>query len=120
VRKSGEDYVPVQTWDDLAFITNRVDVQGNETGWKRLLVEIIAHLNELFESGQIQGRQFIKAYASGGIAELVLQNHAGVAEALRIAAREDGAMNDRITLWWSKVEAEYDEDDRFLALSKGA
>ena len=118
VRDTGGVYAPVHTWSDCSFITDRADVQRHEADWKRLLSQIISHLNDLFDSGRLQGRQFIEAYSSGGITDLILQNAAGVAAALQQAARADAGLNDGITLWWSQVAREYALEDRFSALAR--
>mgnify|MGYP001002935945 CR=1 FL=1 len=54
-------YVRSQTWDDLADISTRTSVVRNRARWEELAGRIIGYLNDLFDRGTLQGRQFIDA-----------------------------------------------------------
>lgn len=111
-------YAVEKTWDDLEHITTRAMVSEHEAEWKALLEAIINDLNELFETGSLEGRQFIESYVSDGVINLILRNHGSVTEALKEAAAADGSLDNRITLWWERVRQEYSTTSRFDALAQ--
>lgn len=102
-------YNRTQCWPDLADITARTSVVANRQRWEALAAEIFYHLNDLFDRGTLQGRQFIDAYRSGGITALIMENAGNSAEALAAAARRDVALRAGMTLWWNRYRAEYAE-----------
>lgn len=101
------EFVRSHAWDDLADITTRTAVAGNRHRWEALAAEIFYYLNDLFDRGSLQGRQFIDAYRSGGVTELIMENAGLVAEALTAAARRDARLRAKMTLWWDRSRAEY-------------
>ena len=103
-----DEFIRSKTWDDLADITTRTGVVGNRKRWEALADEIFQHLNDLFDRGSLQGRQFIDAYRSGGVTALIMENSGLVAEALTGAARRDSSLRAEMTLWWDRSRAEYD------------
>jgi hypothetical protein len=112
------EYLLAQEWNDLADITSRHAVNGQRARWLSLLNEIIAVLNNMFESGQLEGRPFVEAYRSGGITALIMEHSDLVAEELSHAARRDSALRDDITLWWDQYQAEYGGDTAINVLAK--
>lgn len=102
-----DEYVRSHAWDDLADVTTRTAVVGNRKRWEALAGEIFRHLNDLFDRGSLQGRQFIDAYRSGGVTALIMENAGSVAEALIAAARRDARLRAEMTLWWDRSRAEY-------------
>ena len=94
-------------WSDLADIGTRSGVLPNRSRWETLAEEIIGYVNDLFDSGSLEGRQFIEAYRSGGITSLILQNYGLVADRLRHAAARDHILRSEIALWWARHQAEY-------------
>ena len=97
----------VEQWNDLADITTRTAVVPNRARWEALVSVIISHLNDLFDRGSLEGRQFIEAYRSGGITGLIMENAGEVKDALVAAARQDGRLRAQMILWWDLYQAEY-------------
>jgi hypothetical protein len=102
-----DEFTCVHQWDDLSDITTRTAVPANRRRWQTLAEEIIAHLNGLFDSGSLEGRQFIEAYRSGGVTALIMENAGDVTDALTTAARRDATLRNEMTLWWNRYGAEY-------------
>jgi len=108
VRDPGSDnFVLFQDWNDLRDITTRAQVRENRQRWETLATTIIASLNDLFDRGTLEGRQFIEAYRSGGITSLIMENSGDVKEALINTARRDAGLRNQMTLWWDFYSAEY-------------
>lgn len=102
-----DEYVRSQEWSDLADIKTRAGVVGSRHRWEALAETIFGFLNDLFDRGSLEGRQFIDAYRSGGITALIMENAGQVAEALVDAARRDVTLRAEMTLWWDRYRAEY-------------
>lgn len=94
-------------WDDLAYITNRESVIPNRNAWEKLAADIISYINDLFDRGTLEGRQFVDAYRSGGITSLIMENTDVVANALQEASKRDSKLKAEITLWWELYKSEY-------------
>jgi hypothetical protein len=108
VRNADNDtYRLANQWDDLSDITTRTSVVPNRARWESLATQIVAHLNDLFDRGSLEGRQFIDAYRSGGVTALIMENANEVTEALKAAARIDGRLRNEMILWWDRYGAEY-------------
>lgn len=101
------EFVRKHAWDDLSDIATRTAVIGNRHRWETLAADIFYYLNDLFDRGTLQGRQFIDAYRSGGITALIMENAGLVSEALTAAARRDARLRAKMTLWWDRSRAEY-------------
>jgi hypothetical protein len=104
---AADQYVRTQVWDDLADITTRTAVVGNRHRWEAMAAQIVGHLNDLFDRGSLEGRQFIDAYRSGGVTALIMENAGTVADALTAAARRDARLRAEMILWWDRYKAEY-------------
>ncbi len=102
-----DDYAMAKEWDDLADIRSRPMVVARRRRWEALAGEILGYVNDLFDRGSLEGRQFIEMYRSGGITGLIMENSGLVAEALRVAARRNTALRDEIVLWWDRSGEEY-------------
>ena len=102
-----EEFRRREVWDDLSHISDRTSVQQYTQGWKNLASKIVSYMNDLFDRGGLEGRQFIDAYRSGGVTSLLMENTAGVADALREAALQDSRLKAEITLWWNRHRNEY-------------
>jgi len=100
-------YFRKKEWSDLSDITTRAGVASNRVRWERLATEIIGYLNDLFDGGTLEGRQFIDAYRSGGVTNLIMENAEEVTEALKEAARRDARLRSEMILWWDRYSAEY-------------
>jgi hypothetical protein len=105
-------------WTDLSDIMTRATVRENRLRWEALGRDILQTINALFAGGDLEGRQFVEAYRSGGPSNLILANAGLVAEALEEAARRDRTFRAEVTLWWSMHQAEYDGTDPFTALAR--
>lgn len=100
-------FVCSHAWSDLADITTRTAVVRNRARWEALAETIFGYLNDLFDRGTLQGRQFIDAYRSGGVTALIMENAGQVAEALVEASKRDSALRAGMILWWNRYQAEY-------------
>lgn len=108
VRNAGTGaFVRNQAWSDLADITTRTAVVRNRARWEALAETIFGYLNDLFDRGTLEGRQFIDAYRSGGVTALIMENAGQVAEDLVQAARRDATLRAEMTLWWDRYQKEY-------------
>lgn len=107
VRSADSTFVRSQVWSDLADITTRTGVVSNRQRWEALAETIFGYLNDLFDRGSLEGRQFIDAYQSGGVTALIMENAGQVAESLIAAARRDRTLRAEMTLWWNRYQAEY-------------
>ena len=102
-----DTFVWSQAWSDLSDITTRAGVISNRHRWEVLAETIFGYLNDLFDNGTLEGRQFIDAYESGGVTGLIMENAGQVAEALVEASRRDVTLRSEMTLWWNRYQAEY-------------
>lgn len=100
-------FVRSHVWNDLADIGTRAAVAGNRQRWEAMAEAIFGHLNDLFDRGSLEGRQFIDAYQSGGITALIMENSGLVADSLTEAARRDRTLRSEMILWWDSYQAEY-------------
>ncbi len=100
-------FVRSHVWSDLADITTRPAVIRHRARWEAMAEAIFGYLNDLFDRGTLQGRQFIDAYRSGGVTALIMENAGQVAEALVEASRRDATLRAEMTLWWHRYQAEY-------------
>lgn len=94
-------------WSDLDDIASRSSVLSNRSRWEKLASEIISYLNDLFDRGSLEGRQFIDAYRSGGVTAMIMENSGLVADALLAETKKNSAFKAQVTLWWEKYSAEY-------------
>ena len=113
-----DQFVLENEWSDLADITERKSVLPSRQRWENLTADIIGYLNDLFDRGSLEGRQFIDAYRSGGITALIMENSDLVADSLRNAVLIDGNLRAEVVLWWDKYKAEYSNKSREKALAQ--
>lgn len=111
-------FVIGKEWADLADITTRARVLPNRNRWEKLARNIINYMNDLFDHGALEGRQFIEAYRSGGITTLIMENADLVAKALVNAEKSDATLRAEIILWWDKYKLEYSGGQREAVLAK--
>ena len=104
---STDRFTLAKEWPDLADIRARSSVLPNRARWQELAERITFELNDLFDTGSLEGRRFVDAYRSGGIISLILDNYGLVADALAHAARQDVILRSKLTVWWAKHRAEY-------------
>ncbi len=105
--QASENYVLENTWSDLADITDRESVASNRQRWEQVAGSIVGYLNDLFDRGVLEGRQFIDSYRSGGITTLIMENTGLVEQALKESAKRDAELRARMTLWWNQFQTEY-------------
>ena len=108
----------VEEWNDLADITTRTAIVSNRHRWEGLATEIVGYLNDLFDRGELEGRQFIEAYRSGGVTALIMENAGEVKDSVIIAARQDARLRAEMALWWDRYEAEYGFNTKEEALAQ--
>lgn len=94
-------------WSDLSDISRRAQVTTTRMRWQTLATQIIGHLNDMFDRGALEGRQFIEAYRSGGVTSLIMENAGEVAETLVSTSRRDAIFRAEMILWWNRYQAEY-------------
>jgi len=116
--RQADTYTCKKRWDTLAHIRSRDSVASNRAQWEALATEIINYVNDLFDRGSLEGRQFVEAYRSGGITSLIMANTDDVASALQTAARREANLRAEITLWWERHKSEYGGDDQYKKLAQ--
>lgn len=104
-------FVRDHVWSDLSDITTRGSVASNRVRWQAVASQIFNYLNDLFDNGNLEGRQFIEAYRSGGVTTLILENASEVSEALILAGRRNSTFKSQMILWWDRYRAEYAHGD---------
>ena len=105
-------------WNDLSDISTRNEVLINIQRWKDLAKEIFLYLNDLFDRGKLEGRQFIDAYRSGGVTSLIMENTDEVADALSKEMKQNAILRAEIILWWDRYKAEYGRGTKEKVLAK--
>lgn len=103
----------IKQWNDLSDIRDKKSVVNNSDLWKQQANEIIDYVNDLFDRGAIEGRQFIEAYKSGGITSLIMENTDEVAEFLQNTTRTNLDLKAKIILWWECYKSEYGGGDNY-------
>lgn len=117
--RQGDTYACRKKWDALAHIKTRDSVVNHRAQWEAVATDIINHVNDLFDRGSLEGRQFVEAYRSGGITALIMENTNDVVAALQTAARRDANLRAEITLWWERHKSEYGGgDDQYKKLAQ--
>jgi hypothetical protein len=112
------EFVRSHVWNELEDITTRGAVVANRQRWENLADVIFYFLNDLFDTGRLQGRPFIEAYRSGGVTALVMENSGQVADSLLAASRRDWRLRSEIALWWDRYQAEYNHEPMEQVLAK--
>lgn len=105
-------------WSALADINTRSAVLSNRSRWEALATEIFNYLNDLFDRGELEGRQFVEAYRSGGVTALILDNSSEVRDALVDAMRRKSVFRSQVTVWWNNYRAEYGGKEKEQVLAK--
>lgn len=113
-----DTYVLENTWSDLADIAHRKSVAPNRERWEQMAGDIVGYLNDLFDRGELEGRQFIDSYRTGGITALIMENKDLVENALKDAARRDSKLRAEMTLWWDRYQTEYIGNQMELVLAQ--
>lgn len=111
-------FTVTKEWSDLSDVLVRSSVVANRHRWEGLAEEIVGHMNDLFDRGTLEGRQFIDAYRSGGVTKLILENSGQVENALRHVGQRNATFRAEMVLWWDRYNSEYDFDTMEAALSQ--
>lgn len=106
------------SWDNLSDLKNRKEVLGARLRWESLALEIFNYLNDLFDRGVLEGRQFIEAYKSGGVTSLILENADSVEDALIRKSHTDVSFRSEMIIWWEKYRSEYQGSSMGKVLGK--
>lgn len=104
---SNDTFVRTNVWSELGDVTSRGEVVRNRARWEGLAEQIFDYLNDLFDRGALEGRQFIDAYRSGGVTSLIMENAGCVAESIVDSAQRDATFRAEMVLWWDRYQAEY-------------
>lgn len=104
--------VILREWTELGDITRRSLVLSNRERWEALAERILATVNDLLASGDIEGRPFIESYRTGGITSLLMVNAPELEQALRRAAIADTDFDAAMESWWISHSAEYAKGTR--------
>jgi len=104
------NYTPARSWS-VSGIQSREEVEENRDDWIDKLIEILRDLNELFERGELNSRNFIKTFSETEIIDIILENSNTVAEGLKGKARRDSSFNAEVTIWWKSVKNEYPQEE---------
>lgn len=115
--KTGEFSIEFE-WDELADIKDRNSVSANRQRLEALAEKVFEYLNDLFEGGQLEGRQFVEAYRSGGVTQLIMENASSVEEELQNAANQNSILKAQVTLWWHRYKSEYGSTSTYQALAQ--
>lgn len=111
IKDDSGNFVFKKAWDELHDIKARRDVLRNKKRWEALTKTIIEELNELFYSGDLEGRRFIDVYESGGLTSLIMQNSAVVAEAINKKSSESSYFKSQLTIWKLRFKSEYGQSN---------
>lgn len=99
-------------WTDLADISSRSLVISNRARWEALAEVILATINDLLTTGEIEGRPFIESYRTGGITGLLMVNAPELEAALKRGAIADTDFDAEMESWWISHGAEYSKGTR--------
>lgn len=118
VRTRSGSFTHHKRWSELADVKSRNAVAGSRGRWESLAEEILGYVNAMFDSGALEGRQFIEAYKSGGVTSLIMENCGDVEAVLRDASGRDSRLRAEITVWWTRYRAEYAKGEPLQILSQ--
>ena len=107
LERNSDAFVMVKEWTELGDITHRSLVLPNRARWEALAETILATVNDLLSSGDIEGRPFIESYRTGGITSLLMANAPELEHALHRAAIADTDFDAAMESWWISHSAEY-------------
>ncbi len=111
-RDESDKFICSKRWDSLSHIRTRNSVLKNRVEWEALAAEILEYINDLFDRGSLEGRQFVEAYKSGGVTSLIMENTDEIANALQASSNRDANLKAKITLWWNRYRSEYGGKNR--------
>ncbi|MDY2588482.1 HsdM family class I SAM-dependent methyltransferase [Winogradskyella aquimaris] len=104
--RNGDNFEIHKSWNDIN-INSRSEVKPNEQLWKELLYEILADLNNFFESGEIPEVTSQEILSIDEVIDVVLENTNNTAETLKAKARTTRQLDAEINLWWNSSSNEY-------------
>lgn len=104
--RNGDNFEIHKSWNDIN-INSRTEVKPNEQLWKELLYEILADLNNFFESGEIPVVTSQEILSIDEVIDVVLENTNNTAETLKAKSRTTRQLDAEINLWWNSSSNEY-------------
>ena len=104
--RNGDNFEIHKSWNDIN-INSRSELKPNEQLWKELLFEILADLNNFFESGEIPEVTSQEILSIDEVIDVVLENTNDTAETLKAKARTTRQLDAKINLWWNSSSNEY-------------
>lgn len=104
--RNGENFEIHKSWNDIN-INSRLEVKPNEQLWRELLYEILADLNNFFESGEIPEVTSQEILSIDEVIDVVLENTNNTADTLKARARINRQLDAEINLWWNSSSSEY-------------
>jgi hypothetical protein len=110
---------PVKTWNNLASLHSRDEVQNNKNKISLMLNEILNDINSFLQSGKILPSNITEVLGGDSIADLILNNIGLYTQTLKTEAQSNSSFNNEITLWWRYAKNDYpEENNKFIVLSR--
>lgn len=109
----------IKQWDN-DNIKTRSDVELYKTDWEKTLKSVLTTINEYLISGEVKKIFIGEVLTKTTISNLVNENKAAVASALKEASGHDAIMEANLGTWWKEIKVEYegDEEDKYSAYAK--
>lgn len=109
----------VKTWDGLAHIQQRDDVDRHAEEIKAELHKILEDLNFYIQSGEIKSKSIIEVLNSEQVSTFISRNLGGYIDNLKAKSAADGALENEINLWWRYAKNDHpEEEDRYVVLAR--
>lgn len=103
--KDGESYSPYKVWPSID-VNHRSEVKGKEALWKALLHQILAELNNFFETGEIEDTAF-EILSVDVVIDVILDNVPSTVENLKRQMRTSTRFAAKVNQWWLSSASEY-------------
>lgn len=116
-RTSDDTFELKHRWPSTTIRTRESVAEADEE-WKALLHSIIGDLNGWFERGELRSVDLPSALDENAAVAIMTRNTGAVANALRAACQEDGALNARIQLWWRSERTRHAEREPWIPLGR--
>ena len=89
----------VKTWDGLAHIKQRTEVERHSDEIKNELHKILEDLNSYIQSGEVKSKSIIEVLNSEQVSTFISRNLGGYIDNLKAKSAVDGALENEINLW---------------------
>jgi methylase of polypeptide subunit release factors len=111
--------VKVKTWNDLAHVQRRDEVQDNSDAIKKQLHIILEDLNTFIQSGEIKSSSIIEVLDSEQVAEFIQTNLGIYVGELKKEIEKNTNLEQEVNLWWRYAKNDYPEEgDKYLVLAR--